>query len=163
MSGPSRRQWASTAAGLIVGIVVLVFATAILTSAVSSSNTSDTVRSLSRQLEDANNQLEQLRAEYAAAQEQSSRERTKLTEQNRQLQHKLDVLVKFLRAHGLSVPDVVVRTRPEPAPKGTGPRGPKPRPTLHPGTPGPTATPMPTATPDPVTDLTCRVAPLLCP
>jgi Flp pilus assembly protein TadB len=116
----------------------------------------DTVERLNDQIDILNTRL----AEQAQAAEQ---QRTTLQRQNRALTHQLDALVKFLRAHGLSVPDTVARAGPETtSPKGHGPRGPKPRP-KPPATPGPTATPTPT-TPG-VTDVLCGLVPvpLICP
>lgn len=163
------RRWTSSLGGLLAGIVALVLVTAILSSALAARRTSDTVASLSHQLEAASAQRDQVRADLLTSQQQSAAALANLAAQNRRLQHKLDVLVRFLRANGLQVPKIVATTTASPAPPGTKPgvvrshpKAPASRPPkAHPASPAP-ATPATTASPG-TTDLTCNLAPALCP
>jgi hypothetical protein len=114
-------------------------------------------------VERLNDQIDVLNTRLGQQAKAAERQRNTLQRQNRALTAQLAALVKFLRAHGLSVPDAVARTGPRAdRPKGPGPRGPKPR-QSHPASPDPTATPTPTAPGalDPVCGL--LAAPLICP
>lgn len=182
----THRRWTSSIGGVLAGVVALVLVTAILAAGVSSSHTSGTVSSLAHQLKDANTQLaeqngqlNQLRADYAAAQHQSAKARAQLRRQNRLTRAQLVAVLTYLREHGISVPTGVVNPSiaesPGPRPKGIGPRGPSPStsttsPQSHPR-PSPSPSPRPTGgtttgptTPAPaITDLICLLTPTLCP
>lgn len=80
-----------------------------------------------------NDQIDQLNVQLAKQDRAADRQRTVLRRQNRALHHQLDVLVDFLRAHGLPVPQVVTS-----ASRGSGGGGSEPskRPTAEPTGPG---------------------------
>jgi hypothetical protein len=111
-------------------------------------------------------QVERLNAQLDAQAKATEAQRADLQRQNRLTRSQLRALLRYLRAHGIEVPQTALTVRDDgggSSPKGSGPRGPKPRPSKPPASPAPTATPTPTASPDPVTELACRLLPLLCP
>lgn len=112
------------------------------------SASADTVKRL-------NDKVDALNAEADAARVQASAERDALRRQNRQL-------IKYLREHGLSVPELHPSADESPPPKQQTPSGASPKP--KPRTPSPRPTPTPPASPTPDDPgLLCNLAPLLCP
>lgn len=119
-------------------------------------------------------QVERLNAqldEQAAANEV---QRAELQRQNRLTRAQLRALLRYLRAHGIEVPQTAL-TPPARAdqgsvtrPKADGPQGPKPAPSpspSHPASPATTAPPSPTASPTPTGSPLCdllteRICPL---
>jgi cell division protein FtsB len=161
MTGAQRR-WTSSLAGLALGIVALVIVTAILTSAVSSVRAENKASTLTEQIRGLRADNASLRADNASLRTQVAAlgaDNRALRRQNRQMLSQQRALVTYLREHGLSVPDSVVRAGPGKAhPKGRGPRGPQP--TQPPLLPVPTVTPAPTPSPTPspgLTDLVCAL------
>lgn len=145
--------------GLIVGAVALVVLTALLTSAVASSNTEHKLSGAVTRLQDIADRQAEIQAEQEASRRADAQRmrgtlaaRKRLYHQNAELQRQLRALANFLRAHGFDVPRSLTTPHPEPS---TRPKAPRRR---HPATPAPTA-PSPSSTPSPTY---CQLVPALC-
>ena len=110
-------------------------------------------------------QVDRLTDQFDAQAAESARQRRQLKAQNRQVHAELTALLRYLRAHGIEVPQTAL-TPPAPRessrPKGPAQATPSPRPTPSSGqaSPAPTATPTPDTTPGP--DVLCTLVPLTC-
>lgn len=126
------------------------------------------------QVERLNAQLDAQGAQLAAQAAASEAQRAELQRQNRLTRAQLRALLRYLRAHGIEVPQTAL-TPPARAdqgsvtrPKADGPQGPKPAPSpspSHPASPATTAPPSPTASPAPTGSPLCdllteRICPL---
>ena len=162
----STQRWTNSLAGLLIGAVVLVFATAILAGAVSSGRAEGKVIQLSGQVSGLRDDNAALRSDNTALRNQVTAlgaDNRVLRKQNKQMNQQLAALVTYLKAQGIQVPDIVTRdtsgstTRPKaPAPVAT----PKAAPT-GPASPGP---PPVTPSPSPgVPSPACALVPGLCP
>lgn len=177
-----RRPVASSVAGLILGAVVIVVLTAVLTAGVSGLRADARTRTLLSQVRDLHRQNDELQASLvtatsdrasAAAQIDAllATNRT-LVSQNRAVRAQLDLVIAYLHAHGLEVPQVVI----PPAEAPTGPKAhlttpgssphpsPAPSPSPSPAGAGTPSTPTPSPgprPPDPIHTL-CQLTPLLC-
>jgi hypothetical protein len=108
-------------------------------------------------------QVDRLTDQFDAQAAESARQRRQLKAQNRQVHAELTALLRYLRAHGIEVPQTALTA---PAPRESG--HPKARtsstPRPHqsgPASPAPTATPTP-STPSPGPDVLCTFVPLTC-
>lgn len=109
-------------------------------------------------------QVDRLSDQIDAQAAESARQRRLLKAQNRQVHAELTALLRYLRAHGIEVPQTALTppvTRSEP----TRPKAGKAQPSRRPSPSGP-ASPAPTATPTPSTGPVpdpCQLVPLMCP
>lgn len=147
-------RW-SAAWGAVLGLVAVVMVTAVLLGTAAALRANSTVDRLATQLGDARDQIDALRAD------------------NQQLLAQNVVLVRFLRKHGLQVPQVVTQPPaitfpPTPAPRdGATTSRPKAPPSRTPRPPaqggqGHTPTPTPSATPTSILNTACALVPILC-
>jgi hypothetical protein len=109
-------------------------------------------------------QVNRLSDQIDAQAAESERQRRQLKTQNRQVHAELTALLRYLRAHGIEVPQTALTAPVKPS-GSTRPKAEPARPTPHPTAP---ASPAPTATPTPRTpgtgpDVLCALAPLTCP
>lgn len=161
MSKPVR-HWTNSLAGILIGAVVLVFATAILTGAVSSVRAEDKAAKLS-------SQVTGLRADNAALRSDNATLRAQVTalgNDNKALRKQVAALVKYLREQGIEVPQTLADRGGGSSGKGQAPSGapnhpkpkPSPQPSPTPASPEPTATPSPTGSPG-LADVICSLLP----
>lgn len=142
--------------GIVAGAVALVILTALLTSAVASSNSEHKLNHAIGKLQDIAERQAQIQADQEAArhadavrQQGTLAARGRLYRQNAELQRQLRALANFLRAHGFAVPQEITTPR-------TGhPKGPG---RSHPATPGHTAPTPRSPSPSP----TCLLIPEVC-
>jgi hypothetical protein len=176
MTTQRTRPVTASAMWFLFGLVALVVVSACVAVGAASLRTADRTAELLVQLQDANSQIDHLRADYSAAQDAQLRleqQNERLIRVNRQQRAQLRALLAYLREHGISVPRAS-RTSYEPEPT-TAPKGPAansgtPRPSTSPSpsspspaTPAPTGTtPQPTPTPAPTPADPCHLAPALC-
>jgi hypothetical protein len=92
-------------------------------------------------------QVNRLSDQIDAQAVESARQRRLLKDQNRQVHAELTALLRYLRAHGIEVPQTALTPEVKPS-ESTRPKAgkaqPAPHPT-HPASPAPTATPTPTS------------------
>lgn len=152
----------SSLIGIVGGAIALILVTAILTSAVSSSNADSRTEALASKLEKVTNDLTALRDNQDAQQTGTLKARANLMHnndvlqyQNRVLQQKVLTLIRLLRAQGIQPP---ASTLPPPstASPSADPKAPRRHPHPNPGSPAPTA-------PSPTTSPSCVLLPVACP
>lgn len=173
-----RRQGRPVAFSLIwtlIGAVALVLTTAGITVVVASVRTNAITSQLLGQIDSLSDDNAAAAAARSDLVEQNQRliaQNQHLIRQNARQREQLDALVRYLRDHGFAVPRItgpaaaaiVPKSPAAPSGASPNPRPRQPRPPLAPASPVPTTAPAPTATPNPgLADLTCTLAPMLCP
>lgn len=177
MTEPSRPV-RSSLVGLLAGTAALAIVTAFLVIFVSSLRAADQTTTLLARLQQANAQIDDLRADQQTSQQTAERleaQNARLLKVNQRQRAVLNELVRFLRANGLDAPATPQRSAAPPgggasvpkAPSASSPSSstPPPAPSPPPGSPAPTATPAPSPSPtdNGLTDLACDLSPVLCP
>lgn len=150
-------------AGAVLGLIALILVSAVLGGALAAIRANGTIDGLVTDLSAARGQIDELQGDNTRLANQNSR----ILVQNR-------VLVRYLRRHGLEIPDraTTPSTQPapnggaEPSPKAPGPsprvtNGPDVEPTAGPTTPSPAPTSGPTTLLDPL-DLLCDLPGIVC-
>lgn len=158
MRTPARPRTQAFAA-FVIGAIVLVLVTAILSSAVSASNADARTERLAAKLEHVTNDLTALRDDTAANKESADRARASLARdndllrrQNLVLAGRLLRLIRLAHENGISIPRSITTS----GPSTTRPKGHRP----HPANPGHTGT-GPSGRPTP-TPMYCQLVPALC-
>lgn len=158
---PTRAEVRLTAWFCAIGFIIL--ATTGAWAIVHKVNQSDQIvrvaTSAADQVERLNAQLDTQAKADAIQRAADAAQRAELQRQNQLTRAQLQALLRYLRAHGIQVPQTALTPPPDHGtvtrPKGTGPRGPAPKPhqpaplpTPLSGSPTPTAPPSPTPSPD---------------
>ena len=153
----------------VAAVAVLAIIATVCWGIVHKINQSDVIVSIAAANAD---QVERLNTQLDAQTKAAEGQREELKRQNRLTREQLRALLRYLRAHGIEVPQTALTPPPRDEgsvtrPKAAGPsQGPKPTPSPsppHPASPAPTAGPTPTPSPGPIGPLCDLLALPRCP